>query len=63
MTNVKTKLKYSKEWEEYSVEVLIDGVPYEDYTYYTADRNDAVETRKNIDADIIERPQCYKGGK
>jgi hypothetical protein len=45
------KLVHDKDWDEYRVEVRVDGKLQKSRTYYTDDRDDAIATKKQM---IIE---------
>ena len=45
-TDVVLKIKYSPEWEEWSVRYYEDGVYNEDKSYYTDDHDDAIGTQR-----------------
>ncbi len=55
MKKITFKIHYDKEWEEYQVQYIEDGVINEDKTYHTEDYRDANETlaamKKELEVD------------
>jgi len=47
---VKTRVSYSRTWEEYRVELYVDGMRDESATYFTDDIEDARYTAKEMEA-------------
>ena len=45
---VKLRIKRDSEWNEWRVEWIQDGIYDEDKTYFTDDKQDAIDTKKAI---------------
>jgi hypothetical protein len=60
--NIKIKLHYDRDWQEYQVRVFINGVYSEDKTYFTDDKQDAIDTKKAMENELIKHPERYLQG-
>lgn len=52
---VTTRISYSRTWEEYRVELFIDGMRDEKATYFTDDVDDARVTAKEMEINYKEK--------
>ncbi|KKM75370.1 hypothetical protein LCGC14_1390930 [marine sediment metagenome] len=57
---VKTRIKHLVDWNEYVVEVFIDGILNEEKSYHTDDKQDAKDTQKVMELEVIEYPERYR---
>jgi len=56
---VEFKIIKNKEWEEWIVEVRIDGELNKEKSYHTDDKDDAISTKKAMEKELQEHPQRY----
>ena len=49
------KITYNAEWEEYQVELWVDGKIDDRATYFTSDWCDAEDTARAMELSILER--------
>jgi hypothetical protein len=59
-TKVKFKIRQDKEWNEWIVEVRINGELSEEKSYHTDDRDDAISTKHKMEQELIEHPERYQ---
>lgn len=60
MAVVKIKMRYDSKWEEYQVQVWIDGKLDEDKTYHTNDKDDAIRTKHAMKQEAVDHPERYQ---
>ena len=56
---VKIKVRYDEEWDEYIVEVRIDGKLNKDKSYHATDKDDAIHTKHAMIKEAQEFPKRY----
>ena len=60
MRIVKFTIKRDTEWDEWIVEVWIDGKINEAKSYHTDDKQDAIDTHIHMKQELIEHPERYQ---
>jgi len=58
--NVKFRVRFDKEWDEYQVQVRINGKLNEAKTYHTDDQDDAISTKHAMQKELQEHPERYQ---
>jgi len=59
-TVVRMNVKYDNNWEEYVVQVFINGILDDDKSYHTDDGDDAISTMHTMLAEAQNHPERYQ---